>query len=337
MRDSFPWKKHRKILIDEEDCRSLCSLLNNGFSLQESIDILKSKANEEAFRNIESRLSQGEEAADFLGGMLPEKYRSGFSCLLKFESLSNALSLSVSIADGDRREKEALLKQLMYPTMLFTASTLGVLLFAQYCFPPLISMMESFQVDASGSIRLCHLIKTIAIMLIIASFLLCITFCFLKKPSTAMKLYQKISGHFPESMVVLYVSLDFVRFFRETVKAEASTRKVLQLLEALEDKPITSEIAHGINQKLQEGSSFTDAMDTPCLDPALKRFLRTAVYAGNLDEMLESYLMLSRQRMKQKTARLTRTIQLLSYSSIGMVLIMVYQILMMPLSVLSQF
>ena len=53
--------------------------------------------------------------------------------------------------------------------------------------------------------------------------------------------------------------------------------------------------------------------------------------------MLESYLQLARKRVQQKTKRLTAVVQVCAYGIIGMVLILVYQVLMLPMSMLSQF
>ncbi|MEE3487016.1 MAG: type II secretion system F family protein [Bulleidia sp.] len=340
----MPWKtagsllsRHRKTLIDEEDCHSIRDLLNNGFSFREALDLLETEQNQKVFSIIRRNLENGEEAGSFLSEFLPVQYRSHFACFLRFLNLADSLSLSITVADEDKKEKENLVKQLFYPALLFFAGTIGILIFTKFCFPPLISMMESFRVDPSGSILLARMMEMLSFTLLTLAGCAAVMVLLLKRPGSAMKYYGAFAKRHPHSLPVTITSLDFVRFYHEASRMEPSTRKVLKLLEENVQKPLTSHIACLVEVKLQEGCSFEKAMETEWLDPMLRRFVKTAVYASNLNEMLESYLQLARKRVQQKTKRLTAIVQVCAYGIIGMVLILVYQVLMLPMSMLSQF
>ena len=64
--------------------------------------------------------------------------------------------------------------------------------------------------------------------------------------------------------------------------------------------------------------------------------MKLAVYSGNAEEMLKGYLEMSEEKGRLRIERITRSIQAASYACIGIVLILIYQILMMPLQILTQ-
>ncbi|NLH92563.1 MAG: hypothetical protein GX481_08975, partial [Atopobium sp.] len=95
-------------------------------------------------------------------------------------------------------------------------------------------------------------------------------------------------------------------------------------------------LAEEIEKSLLAGDKFETAVDSPYLDPVLARFMKIAVYASDMEQMMSGYLELCRDRIRRQCRRLTRTIQLVSYAAIGVILILVYQLLMLPLTVMSQ-
>ncbi len=109
----------------------------------------------------------------------------------------------------------------------------------------------------------------------------------------------------------------------------------MQILMNTTEKPVISDIALKIDQSLKSGKSFENALDTPFLDTALCRLLKIAVYSSDMENMLDGYLEIAQQQAERKCRRITYAVQLLSYASISLILILVYQILMLPLQIIS--
>ena len=332
----FPWQKRRRILIDREDCQGIQKLMESGFTLQESMELLSSRKSSEAFAAIRKRLEDGEEAASFFQDYCPKDYRGYFSGFLQTLSFRECLSLSIAIAEGDRKEKEAIQRKLFYPCAMLVAVIAGIFLFTEFCFPPLLSMVKSFHGDTEQYVLIQKVLKNACMILaIILAVLAAMVLSFL--PEARQKQgYQLLQKLLPDSLLVQYVSMDFIRFFHQCLSRNIPTRRSLHLLETISHKPVIRFLAEEIEKGLLEGNPLEQAVDLPCLDPALARFMKLAVYSGNAEEMLKGYLEMSEEKGRLRIARITRTIQAASYACIGIVLILIYQILMMPLQILTQ-
>lgn len=332
----FPWQKRRRILIDREDCQGIQKLMESGFTLQESMELLSSRKSSEAFAAIRKRLEDGEEAASFFQDYCPKDYRGYFSGFLQTLSFRECLSLSIAIAEGDRKEKEAIQRKLFYPCAMLVAVIAGIFLFTEFCFPPLLSMVKSFHGDTEQYVLIQKVLKNACMILaIILAVLAAMVLSFLPeaRQKQGFQLLQKL---LPDSLLVQYVSMDFIRFFHQCLSRNIPTRRSLHLLETISHKPVIRFLAEEIEKGLLEGNPLEQAVDLPCLDPALARFMKLAVYSGNAEEMLKGYLEMSEEKGRLRIARITRTIQAASYACIGIVLILIYQILMMPLQILTQ-
>ncbi len=323
-------------MIDREDCQGIQKLMESGFTLQESMDLLASGKSCRAFAEIKRRLENGEEAASFFQEYCPKEYRGYFSGFLQTLPFRECLSLAIAIAEGDRKERKEIRQKLFYPCAMVAASTAGIFLFTEFCFPPLVSMAESFHGEIDQYVFIQNLLKTgcmILSMVLLAISVLAIWFFPESRQKQGYLLLQKV---LPDSLLVQYVTMDFIRFFQQCLSGNIPTRRSLHLLETISRKPVIRFLAEEIEKELLAGNPLEQAVDLPCLDPALARFMKLAVYSGNAEEMLKGYLEMAEEKIRLRIAGITRTIQAGSYACIGVLLILIYQILMMPLQILTQ-
>ena len=329
------FRRHR-ISIDCLDLEGLSRLLSNGFTIQEAMALLKGRNNQEVFEHIEKLLNEGNKLPQFFPELCPKQYRAYLSGFLKCLSFSDSLCLATEVVSGEEAQKKEYIRGLFYPCMMFVLTIAGILLFNEFCFPPLLSMMEGFHVK-SGNYDLTRLLFRIfsGSVILLLSIALILLFYF-TRPSHQVKGYILLSRHFPESVLVQYESADFIRFFLQCIRMNVSTRETIRILKDIPQKPVIAFLAKTLEDSLLKGSPFEQAVRMPWLDPALSRFLKIAFYSSEMETMLEGYLEMSQERAKRQCRKITRIIQVISYLCIGAVLILVYQILMLPMSILTQ-
>ncbi len=322
-------------MIDETDLEALSSLISNGFTLQESMNLTESKNNRECFRNIRNMLEKGINPSEFFSLYVPAAYRFYIQRFLKILPFSESLALAIEMIKEDRKLKNEYKKGLFYPCMLFTVTVAGIILFNELCFPPLLSMMKGFHQDNTYLYSVRIYLRT-ACLFITAAAAACISLLiFFRRKNHQVKGYQLLHSIFPDSVVTQYVSRQFVVFFRQCIRRNISTRQTMQILKDSKEKPVISMIAEEIDNSLRNGMSFSDALDTPLLDSSLCRLLKIAVYSSDMDNMLDGYLEIAQKQAEIKCRRITAAAQVLSYISIGLILIIVYQLLMLPLQIIS--
>ena len=332
------WKKlrQRRTSIDRLDYEGIARLMANGFTLQDTLHLLESPANQMVFQEIETRLQNGEELTSFFPDCCPKAYRMSLEGFLKCLSFSEALSLCLEVVNGEQQQRQEYRKGLFYPCMMFLCTLAGVILFNEFCFPPLLSMMKGFHVESTHydllRVGFRLLSGSVILLLLLSSAIL----LFFRQKSHRIQGYLLCAKYAPNSIYIQYESTDFIRFFLQCVRMHVPTRESLRILASIEQKPVICFLARTIETALVNGDSFEEALDVPWLDPSLLRFLKIALYSSEMESILERYLEMARQRSIRQCKRITKSVQILSYACIGVILILVYEVLMLPLQILTQ-
>ena len=110
----------------------------------------------------------------------------------------------------------------------------------------------------------------------------------------------------------------------------------MEILKGMTYKPLVAFIASEIDRSLMDGDRIESAMDSIYIDPSLKRFFKIALYSSDMENMLQGYLEMCSYRLLKQSRIFTKAVQAVSYCSIGLILIVVYQALMLPMTMLSQ-
>ena len=309
--------------------------MHNGFTLQETLALLETPGNRDAFRHIISRLEQGELPDRFFPSVCPRVYRSYLSGFLSCLPFSEALQLCIEIVAGEEAQRKEYVQGLFYPCMMLLCTIAGVTLFNEFCFPPLLSLMENFHTAHADYTVLRITIRVIgiitAVILIGGGALL--IWC--TRETHRIGVYVFFAKHLPSSIYVQYESTDFIRYFLQCIRMRVPTKESLQILQAVPHRPVIRFLAGVLERCLRFGEPFSKALDMPWLDPTLIRFMKIAFYSSEMESMLEGYLQMSKERSRRQCKRITRAVQILSYAAIGVIIILIYQIMLLPMKLLG--
>ena len=322
-------------MIDALDLEGLVRLMESGFSLTESMSLIEQKHNREAFAAIRDELARGHALDSFFPACLPQRFRVYAAGFLRWLPFVTALSLAWEMSSSEQKLRREMIRQLAYPLLLLSGTITGILLFSRFCFPPLITMMSGFHVplDSFAVLQKTAFLTGIAgllAMLGAAGFLMLI-----RIPAYRIKAYEFLLKCFPDSLWIEYESIVFVRFFSQCLARKISTRQAMELLRNMSHRPLTAHIAEVLDGSLNRGDPFVQAAETPLLESALLRFIRIAASGAGMEAMLDGYLDTARDRLVRRCRRLTRYLQMLAYALIGLIVIMMYQILLLPLSIMT--
>ena len=322
-------------MIDTLDLEGLIRLMESGFSLTDSMDLIEQKHNREAFAAIRNELEQGRALDSFFPAYLPKKcrvYAEGFLHWLPFQT---ALSLAFEMSSSEQKLRHEVVRQLAYPILLLAGTITGILLFSRYCFPPIITMMSGFHVPLDSFVILQ---KTAALTGFVGLGIMlgCVIITgLIQNPARRIRAYETLLKYIPDSLWTEYESIVFVRFFSQCLARKISTRQAMELLQNMAHRPITAHIAAVLNTSLNRGDPFVQAASTPLLESALLRFIRIAASGAGMEAMLSGYLETAGDRLNRRCRRLTRAMQLVAYALVGLIVIMMYQILLLPLSIMT--
>lgn len=328
-------KNKQNHILSKEDTQSIVSLLDNGLTLQEAMEILMDTNNAQVFQSIQSRLKHGENITDFFYQYSPKEYRSYFSGFMKYMPFIETLSTSIEIVKNEEKNKKQIFQGMFYPSMLLIGMIIGIFLFNEMILPNMITLMAGFSMESTSFLLIQKVIRMISMIMMITIIIIIITISISLMKRNIVKTYRFISIVLPNTILVQYASNQFAQFFLECQKRNISTKKTLEVLSSIQENPIVSYISKSIDESLMEGETLETAIDRTHVEKALLRFFRVAIYASDCEGMLKGYLDMVQIRKENAIKKYSRNVQLFSYSLIGVMLIFVYRILMMPMSMLQ--
>lgn len=324
-----------KICLHDGDLSAISDLMNNGFSFQDAAGIARTKQNQRTMIILEEKLKEGRDGENVIGAYLPAQYAGYFSGFIQYMPLKDALSAILQIVSSERKQKEELIKGILYPCLLFLGVNAGVLLFNSCVLPMMIQMMASFQYDASAVSMIQNILNLFSSIIFLGILIASVMAWYFLRPSQRIKTYHWIAARFPEALIVKCASSQFCRFYLECVKRKVATRESLLILKNLHQKPFVQDIARTLDILLNQGEGITGAVQQAAAESAFVRIFEIAVYASNCEEMMEGYLDMVQKRTEDEIHHFSRIIQCISYAAVAVVIALVYQVLLMPIQMMQ--
>ena len=120
-------------------------------------------------------------------------------------------------------------------------------------------------------------------------------------------------------------------------KTYSSTQEILERLSCM-NFSIVGSIATEILFYLQNGASLEESfIQIKVFDSTFKKMLAYALASNRVHVFFDLYIKKCSLDLEKSVKKISMGIQLFSYISIGILVLIVYQIMMMPLNMLNQF
>lgn len=323
--------------LSAEDLSYLSKLLATNLPISHCINLLVNKSNEKIFNKIAKDLENGVMIEQAVKDYLPRQIKEYMLPLLKTISFSEALSLSLQFNEKHSDSQNKLISKIAYPCILLFITVTVLYLFDLYGIDTVFSLISSFKIDL-GIFEGMRVIFRIVINVFYYAVLIGIlVFVYLRQPKRISLLYLYISDHFPNSLICIYHSEEFISLLLTCVNKGYKTKQSLKILKQMTSKPIVSFLAFHLDESLMEGETMLDATKKKYYDSAISRFIKIANYTNDFSNLLNNYTILAREKIDRKIKKYTLTIQLATYSFIGIIVIFIYQILFMPMQALSAY
>lgn len=309
--------------------------MENGFSFTDTLQILKTKRNAHRITHVLEKLEQGQTFKDAFSMLLPHCYRRYFNNFIRYLPVLESMRISVELASHEEKMKQKMMKDMVYPVVMLFVMFIGMYLFNGFVFPQMMTLMTSFEINVTSYYFLrsfIQLLSWLVTILLVVGIFLWVVF---QEPNRKCWLYRVLVKYVPDSLMVQKASAEFARYFLECVRVRISTIQTMKILLDIKEKPLVRLIAQELNDALSKGESFEETLHTPYVEHALQQFFQIALHGSNCEKMLEGYLVMNQQRHTKQVRIFTRSVQLSCYGTIGLILLVIYQILMLPMQMLQ--
>ena len=154
---------------------------------------------------------------------------------------------------------------------------------------------------------------------------------------TISALYLFLSEHFPNSLMSVYYSEEFMSLLLICMEHGYRTKEAISILKDTKNSPVISFLAFHLDESLMEGETMKEAVHKKYYDSSLSRFIKIGNYTNDFSQIVSSYISLAKQKIRQRMKRCTVTIQLSTYAFIGAIIVFIYQVLFMPMQAISMY
>lgn len=325
----------KEIAID--DLTYISKLIENNISLNQALQLIKNSRNAKIFNTIIKSLDKGQMIEEVIIDYLPRKIKDYMLPLLKTMSFQESLSLSLQFYEKHTSSQNKIISEIAYPCILLFVTISVLYLFDLYGMDTIFGLISSFETDLDlyQSIRMVfRIIITFIYYGLLIGILLLIIYM---QPKRIVLLYLFLSKYFPNSLINTYYSEEFISLLLICTNSGYKTKQSLMILKSMKTKPIISFLAFHMDESLLEGESLKEASKKKYYDLSLSKFIKIANYTNEFSKMLENYLMLAREKISKTMKKYTLTIQITTYSFIGVIVIFIYQILFVPMQALSNY
>lgn len=298
-------------------------LLDQGLDTKTMIELCFKQSDK-----IINQLNQGKNLIDVLTANQKQKYFKLLNELSKKMAFSKSIECASHIDESISTLSKDLISKSIYPVFIFLFAYFMILFFSNTIIPS----MTSFS-DGETSFFILDFFKIFYSFVFIGLVFLAIVL---------------ISSHFNEAINVrLLLILDKYEFFKlfKTIhfsiilsyllKSGVSTKECLELMSNMKEYYSVNVYASKILDGLLKGRSIDQTVEKISFDTAFKKFFYIGLKTGNLADVLLLYKKQSIHRFKKKVKQLTTSIQVFSYVSVGMLVLVVYQVMLVPLNMLN--
>ena len=267
-------------------------------------------------------LNKGQNLMDILA-----KHSSNMEILTVLSRRLNLKQSMECIENMDQSKKlfeKEVLKKGIYPAMIFCFSYAILLFFSHWILP----QMTQFLMDSSFHVGL-WILKALYTVL----FFVCILFLILLVSYFNQKEWKIFAKFYELPMFVKIKTYQFAFLFEQFMRQGISSEECLHLI--AEIKSVQSE-ASKILKDLEAGISMEASIKTLKLDPSFIFFFQAGMKTQDLAGMLHIYCENCIFQIQKSLSRISECMQCISYSCVGILVIVVYQVLLLPLNMLYE-
>lgn len=278
---------------------------------------------------ILTRLEQGENLIELLT-QSKQAYFQTLKTLAQALPLKQAIQCAHELETTGKENGKELIKNCTYPSLLFLLSY-GMLCFFQSVILPAMQTLE-----VSESFLVLGVLKKVYTLIILALLIVGITIW----AGLHLKNRKDISR---------YILLKYIPFLQKNASLQfstalsalsghgLSTSECFRILSHLHENSFVAWYARNILDSLQKGNDLEQSLQHCLLDFNLIRFYQIGTQTSSLKSLLQLYAQTCKKELKVTTRNISVFIQVFSYFSVGFVVLITYQILLMPMNILNSF
>lgn len=324
-------RKQPSILrLHKEQYHYLSLLLEQGYTLLDCLHILQIENHD-----VKQALEQGVDIKQILTKGNYGKFYEHLSFFLNVQTVSQAIQGALEMERFEKGILQKLIKSSIYPTCILLFSYILLFFFTQMILP---QMMMSFSSLHSSFLLLG--VQWLHRLCIVVFSLICIGLMFYMllhfHHSLRLQIYKNI--HTKLLLHKDHASFLFAGYLLELQKHGISTKESIYFLKEVKKASFFSLMIDDILLQLENGRDFIETLNkSEYLNHRFQTMIPLGIYSSQIEKTLKLFLTQQQYSWECLRKRISLTIQIIAYVFVGILVVIVYQMMLIPLSMLEQF
>lgn len=313
-----------------EVLNNICLFINRGYSLNETLNILKYRFNLE---KLIQELSNGESIASYLKATSCDK---DAKLIISIAENTGELKQGLNNATSLLRQKEATKQQvndlIRYPIFLLII-IFGTCLFMGYVLIPQFEMIYiSFGMEKTTFVAtLFTLIKLSPLIMLLILLFIAVIIVIIQRSKTPKNQKQLMKYPLLGNAYKKVYNQVFVYNLLNLLQLNIPLDQSLTILEHQENNILLSSEAIRINQALHQGNALYEAIDSYMYSDELVAIVKDGESNGNLLFNLQNFIELSMLSQERSSKRILFLMQPIFYLVLGVLIILMYSAIFGPM------
>lgn len=307
----------------------LAELLKNGYPFLDALSFLGVES-----KLLQKQLEDGVDITTLVWKQQKGRFFQHLQFFIRISDLANAITCSMNLLHFETGLRKTLMKKTAYPLFILLFAYGMLIFFSSYIIP---QMLYSFALDDTlfnlralmkGIQVLCNVIALLGIISGIGA-------CYLKQHKHLRRLF--LLKILPYCQVLRdYNAYIFAGYLCELESQGVSTRTAMSYLKEIRQESVFAHFIQDVIYQLENGIALLDIFETsPLLNEGFRLAFRIGSSTDNLEIRLPAFMKQQEHMWEHKIKKIGIIIQCIAYSLVGIVVFVVYQIMLIPLSMLE--
>lgn len=231
----------------------------------------------------------------------------------------------------------SIIKELRYPWILLTLAYGLMVVFLFVLFPALNRLMSLFDLQTTLVVITQSLVWILFIVLSIIIFIVLIGIVWLLNTQNQKIVISKWGNTKLLSIIKLVLSYQFAFFYSLLLSFGYSTKQTLEILRYSHISYFITWFSTEMIYALEEGQTFTQSFNETLIDKELILFIQLGSHTQQSTNTISKYLEITYHKIFNYIKKAGVVTKGLSYLLIALLVILLYQILLAPMTMLNNF
>lgn len=315
--------------------RYLANLLQNGISLNDSLEIIKTKKNEQNINSIFKSLLSGENIESVLFNN--DRYKKLFSTFNHLYTLDKSIVMVVDIVESVDKERKELISKLIYPLLIVFVSML-VMYFG--CFELIPNMIAMLSVMGMEGNNLLLYTSQVLVVLMISFFLIGLLIVFigyyLLKNNMIINICKSTKNIYIRKIFSVIFTYHYLYNYLIFIEKNMSTKEIQEIMLLDSSASINYNFALALQKLYEEGYSFVEAIyELEYFDNRAKQLIKIGYITNSLIIYINIYINEVKDKLQKYIKSMIIVIQGISYVSVCICVLTITNLLFEPLKILE--